>query len=303
MGGEAHVGAQRADHDRGTRRHPAISPICACSTARPISNPRPKAAAFPISPCPGGTRSRPGIFRARIFWICRASSPIPDTALRFMMPGCRAARDRVRPPRRIRNDSRVVLYSIGTADVGDAVLVDAADRSASRTLSVLDGGLDKWKARRPRDRDRARRRDISRRRSRRNRKGGYFVDKHEMLAATADRNTVVVNALGPQFHKGLEPSRYGRPGRIPGSCNVSAATLLDPADQGVRPARGRRSEIHRRRASPKTSAWSPIAAAASRRPSTCSCCTGSVTTTSRSTTARWANGPRMRRCRSRRVRL
>ena len=32
----------------------------------------------------------------------------------------------------------------------------------------------------------------------------------------------------PQFHKGLEPSRYGRPGRIPGSVNVPAATLYDP---------------------------------------------------------------------------
>jgi thiosulfate/3-mercaptopyruvate sulfurtransferase len=57
---------------------------------------------------------------------------------------------------------------------------------------------------------------------------GYFVDKREVLAANADRNTVVVNALGPQSHKGLEPSRYGRPGRIPGSINVSAASLFDP---------------------------------------------------------------------------
>jgi thiosulfate/3-mercaptopyruvate sulfurtransferase len=40
---------------------------------------------------------------------------------------------------------------------------------------------------------------------------------------------VVINALGPPFHKGLEPSRYGRPGRIPGSINVPAATLYDPA--------------------------------------------------------------------------
>ena len=46
------------------------------------------------------TPSRPGIFRARIFWICRASSPIPDTELRFMMPACRAARGGVRPSRR-----------------------------------------------------------------------------------------------------------------------------------------------------------------------------------------------------------
>ena len=74
---------------------------------------------------------------------------------------------------------------------------------------------------------------------------GFFVDKHDVLAASTDRDTVVVNALGPQFHKGLEPSRYGRPGRIPGSVNVSAATLLDPADQGLRAARRRRSEIRR----------------------------------------------------------
>src|SRR6185437_8295402 len=59
-------------------------------------------------------------------------------------------------------------------------------------------------------------------------KSGYFVGKHDVLAANGARNTVTVNALGPQFHKGLEPSRYGRPGRVPGSCNVSAATLLDP---------------------------------------------------------------------------
>ena len=30
-------------------------------------------------------------------------------------------------------------------------------------------------------------------------------------------------------YKGLEPSRYGRPGRIPRSVNVPAATLIDPA--------------------------------------------------------------------------
>ena len=38
-----------------------------------------------------------------------------------------------------------------------------------------------------------------------------------------------MNALGPQFHQGLEPSRYGRPGRVPGSVNVPAANLIDPA--------------------------------------------------------------------------
>lgn len=41
-------------------------------------------------------------------------------------------------------------------------------------------------------------------------------------------DTTIVNALGPQFHAGLEPSRYGRAGRVPGSVNVPAATLADP---------------------------------------------------------------------------
>jgi thiosulfate/3-mercaptopyruvate sulfurtransferase len=57
----------------------------------------------------------------------------------------------------------------------------------------------------------------------------FFVDKHAVLAARSDPSVVVINALGPQFHKGLEPSRYGRPGRIPGSISVPAATLYDPA--------------------------------------------------------------------------
>jgi thiosulfate/3-mercaptopyruvate sulfurtransferase len=48
-----------------------------------------------------------------------------------------------------------------------------------------------------------------------------------VLAASKDPETVIVNALGPQFHQGLEPSRYGRPGRIPGSVNVPAASLVD----------------------------------------------------------------------------
>jgi thiosulfate/3-mercaptopyruvate sulfurtransferase len=57
--------------------------------------------------------------------------------------------------------------------------------------SVLDGGLDKWSA----------------------------------------EGRVIINALSPQSHKGLEPSRYGRPGRIPGSVNVPASTLYDPANK------------------------------------------------------------------------
>jgi thiosulfate/3-mercaptopyruvate sulfurtransferase len=59
-------------------------------------------------------------------------------------------------------------------------------------------------------------------------RSGWFVDKQRVLAANRDPDAVIVNALGPQFHQGFEPSRYGRPGRIPGSVNVPAASLVDP---------------------------------------------------------------------------
>src|ERR1700704_6978112 len=148
----------------------------------------------------------------------------PNTTLRFMMPAI-ALLEAAFGGHGIGANSRVVLYSIGTAMW--ATRFWWMLRSLGfENVSVLDGGLDKWKAE-----GRAIETGPA--------KGyppaiftakpqtGYFVDKHETLSASADRDTVVVNALGPQFHKGLEPSRYGRPGRIPGSVNVSAATLFD----------------------------------------------------------------------------
>ena len=132
------------------------------------------------------------------------------------------------------------------ADVGDAVLVDAQSLGFENA-AVLDGGLDKWKAE-GRAIETGPAKGYPPATFTAKPKPGFFVGKHEVLAATSERGTVVVNALGPQFHRGLEPSRYGRPGRVPGSCNVSAATLLDPADQGLRPARARPKRNSRRRA-------------------------------------------------------
>jgi thiosulfate/3-mercaptopyruvate sulfurtransferase len=91
---------------------------------------------------------------------------------------------------------------------------------------VLDGGLDKWKAEnRPLETGPAKGYPsatfVAKPRT------GFFVGKNDVLAARGEQGTVTVNALGPQFHAGLEPSRYGRPGRIPGSVNVPAATLID----------------------------------------------------------------------------
>ncbi len=56
---------------------------------------------------------------------------------------------------------------------------------------------------------------------------GLFVGKEQVRAALADTNTVIVNALPSELHRGTSPSRYGRPRRIPGSVNVPAGKLLD----------------------------------------------------------------------------
>jgi thiosulfate/3-mercaptopyruvate sulfurtransferase len=49
--------------------------------------------------------------------------------------------------------------------------------------------------------------------------------RDEVEAALEDPAVLLVNALAPEAHRG-ETNRYGRPGRIPGSANVSARSLL-----------------------------------------------------------------------------
>ena len=154
-----------------------------------------------------------------------------DTAthLHFMMPSvvrlvAAFGRHGVAP------GTRVVLYSIGTMMWATRfwwmLRALGFDNAA-----VLDGGLDKWKAEgRPLETGAPRGYPpaafVAAPRA------GLFVDAAAVKAAIGRGDTVTVNALGPQFHRGLEPSRYGRPGRVPGSVNVSAATLVDPATKG-----------------------------------------------------------------------
>jgi thiosulfate/3-mercaptopyruvate sulfurtransferase len=154
------------------------------------------------------------------------------TTLHFMMPQLgqlEAAFGR----HGIGTNSRVVLYSIGTAMWATRfwwMLKSLGFDNAS----VLDGGIDKWQAE-GRAIEAGPAKGYPPAIFAAKPKPGYFVGKHEVLAASRDRNTVVVNALNPQLHRGLEPSRYGRPGRIPGSCNVSAATLVDPQTKAFVP--------------------------------------------------------------------
>jgi len=149
-----------------------------------------------------------------------------DTKLKFMMPPAeRLARAFGRHG--LGDGSRVVLYSIGSMMWATRFwwMLRAL---GFETAAVLDGGFDRWQAEcraietgdpkgyppatlTPRPRP------------------GRFVDKAAVRAAIGDPRTVTVNALRPQSHQGLEPSPYGRPGRVPGSVNVPAASLVDSA--------------------------------------------------------------------------
>jgi thiosulfate/3-mercaptopyruvate sulfurtransferase len=149
-----------------------------------------------------------------------------DTRLKFTMPSPEHLA-RAFGRHGTGDGARVVLYSIGTMMWATRVWWMLRSLGFDGA-AVLDGGFDRWQAEgravesgdpkgyppatfTPRPRP------------------GRFVDRTAVKAAIGDPRTVTVNALGPQFHKGLEPSRYGRPGRVPGSVNVPAASLVDPA--------------------------------------------------------------------------
>ena len=54
-----------------------------------------------------------------------------------------------------------------------------------------------------------------------------FADKSVVRAGLGDRATCVLNALTEEQHRGSGGVHYGRPGRIAGSVNVAARSLVD----------------------------------------------------------------------------
>ena len=147
------------------------------------------------------------------------------TKLRFMMPPV-AQLEAAFGRHGIGAGVRPVLYSIGTPMWATRfwwmLRALGFDNAA-----VLDGGLDRWQAQ-GRAVESGPAKGYPAAVFKADPRSGLFVDKTKVQGAIGRQETVIVNALGPQFHKGEEPSRYGRPGRVPGSVNVSAATLLDP---------------------------------------------------------------------------
>ena len=146
-----------------------------------------------------------------------------STRLRFMLPPV-AHLEAAFGRHGIGEGIRVVLYSIGSMMWSTRFWWML--KSLGLDAAVLDGGFDKWKAEgRPTETGPAKGYPPAVFNAKP--RAGLFVSKSEVQQAIGRADTVTVNALGPQFHKGLEPSRYGRPGRVPGSVNVSAATLVD----------------------------------------------------------------------------
>jgi len=154
-----------------------------------------------------------------------------STRLRFMLPPAEhfaAAMSR----HGVDDKTRVVLYSAGS--IMWATRVWWMLRAFGfEEAAVLDGGWDKWRSEgRPVSTAScayAPANFIARPRP------GMVVGKDRVLATLGDPSTVAVNALTPELHSGKTPSRYGRPGRVPGSVNVSAATLLDSATKAFVP--------------------------------------------------------------------
>ncbi len=142
----------------------------------------------------------------------------------FMMPAAAdltAALGR----RGIGAETRVVLYSRKTMQWSTRVwwMLRAVGFD---NAAILDGGWEKWAAEgRPTSAESAAYppADAFAPRPR----PELFVDKAAVQAAIGDTATCTINALAPDLHSGANP-RYGRPGRIPGSVNVPAASLMRP---------------------------------------------------------------------------
>ena len=194
--------------------------------------PPPPGADVPYMPVPGRKTFEEAHIPGADFLDIHNEFSRQDTKLRFMMPETEkleAAFGR----HGIGEGVRVVLYSIGTMMWSTRFWWMLRSLGFDST-QVLDGGFDKWKAEgRPTESGppKALGPAVFRARPR----PGFFVGKDDVLAQISDPNSVAVNALLPQFHRGLEPSRYGRPGRVPGSVNVPAATLIDPATKALVP--------------------------------------------------------------------
>jgi thiosulfate/3-mercaptopyruvate sulfurtransferase len=198
-----------------------------CTT---YNNPPPPGVDEPYIPLPGLATFREGHIPGADFLDLQGEFSDKGQRHWFMMPKDVVQLERAFARHGIGEGVRVVLYSIGSM-MWSTRFWWMLRSLGFDDVAVLDGGLDKWKAE-GRATESGDPRGYPAAPFKARPRPGLFVDKHETMAAIGVPGTVIVNALGPQFHRGLEPSRYGRPGRVPGSVNIPAASLVAPQTKG-----------------------------------------------------------------------
>jgi thiosulfate/3-mercaptopyruvate sulfurtransferase len=62
-----------------------------------------------------------------------------------------------------------------------------------------------------------------------------IATKDEVLAAIGTQQACIVNALDADEYAGRGPVKYGRPGHIPSSVNVSFVGVVDPSTSAYLP--------------------------------------------------------------------
>lgn len=129
----------------------------------------------------------------------------------------------------IGDDTRVILYSRGAMQWSTRIwwMLRAIGFD---NAAILNGGWEKWADEgRP---ESTRAPDHTPTTLTAKPRDGLFVGKDAVMAAIGSESICTLNALSAELHSG-EGERYGRPGRIPGSVNVPAASLADTASRAL----------------------------------------------------------------------
>lgn len=124
----------------------------------------------------------------------------------------------------ITENDTVIIYSAGTPIAATRawwVLVN----SGLPDVRILDGGFKAWLDGGYEIAEGAEK--FSPRTFQGHRNLAAIISTDQMAAALENASATLANALAPEQHAGTGGPHYGRPGRIPGSCNLPARDLLD----------------------------------------------------------------------------
>lgn len=143
-------------------------------------------------------------------------------------------------------DDHVVLYAATHAMVATRAWY-VLRALGHRRLSILDGGLAAWTAS-GHPLSTAVQQPVAVHYAPAARRE-HYASRDDVAACGSD--TTVVNALSPEQYAGTGGAHHGRPGRIPGSVNVPAASLLQPDGMTFRPVEEIRETLAAQGVSPE----------------------------------------------------